>query len=383
MDSGRTPSLRSRLGAVGVGLAVGLVLCEAVLRLAGPSVLQPGLEDVTPFVVPDPALGWRGRPNLRTEVRFEPVFRHGVVTNSEGFRSGESSDARDSRRRILCLGDSFTWGLGVESADDFPSLLERGLANTEVINAGVIGWGTAQEWLWLEGEGQRYAPDALVLGFYVNDFWDNAGSSLRARRPLFTVREGRLVLDAPPSAELARQDDAGFVGGPERTGTASVLRFLRAHSQVVRAVDMGIRWVRSGFLEPANTAPLARASLRERVDRQVPPAQEVTFALLGRIRDFCGGHGIRLVVLLIPAQEDVSENLKETARGRASGAAYDTAVRDCRTLKIDTVELRPKLVEMERSGSSGFHRGDIHLNAAGHRAAADLLLDRLRATGMR
>src|SRR5512140_1780161 len=173
---GRELSVPSRLAAVGIGLIAGLLLCELGLRVLSPAVLEPGLEDVGPFVVPDPALGWRGRPNLRSEARLDPDFRHAVRTNSRGMRDRETL-ARDSRRRILCLGDSFTWGLGVESADAFPSLLERGLPDTEVVNAGVIGWGTAQEWLWLEGEGQAYAPDAIVLGFFVNDFWDNAGSS--------------------------------------------------------------------------------------------------------------------------------------------------------------------------------------------------------------
>jgi hypothetical protein len=57
--------------------------------------------------------------------------------------------------------------------------------------------------------------------------------------------------------------------------------------------------------------------------------------------------------------------------------AYEIAIRFCRTLNIDTVEMRPRLIEMERRGSGGFHRFDFHLNPAGHRAAADLLIARI------
>lgn len=375
----RELSVASRVAAVGIGLVAGLLLCELVLRVARPVALQPGLEDVEPFVVPDAALGWAGRPNLRSEARFDPDFRHAVSTNSRGLRNRETSYARDARRRILCVGDSFTWGLGVESREAFPSLLERDLPNTEVINAGVIGWGTGQEWLWLEGEGPRYAPDVLILGFYVNDFWDNAGSTLRGQRPVFRVRAGELVLETPPAPVPGRRDDPGFVGRPVRGRKESILRFLRAHSQVVRAFQLGAEWLRAGFLERTDLTPLSRATLREKADPDVPPAQDVTFALLERIREFCGSRGIRLIVLLIPSHEDVRPELEGSARARDSHEAYETALLFCRTLGIDAVGLRPRLVEMERSGKGGFHRADIHLNAAGHRAAAELLLARIGA----
>jgi lysophospholipase L1-like esterase len=370
-------SVGSRLAAVAIGLVAGLIACELVLRIARPAALQPGLEDVEPFVVPDVTLGWVGRPNLQTEVRFEPVFRHQVSTNSRGLRNRETPYARDARRRILCVGDSFTWGLGVEGEDAFPARLERGLPGTEVVNAGVIGWGTAQEWLWLEGEGARYTPDILILGFHVSDFWENAGSTLRKLRPLFGARDGALVLLTPPSVVPGGPGHPAFVGGPARSWSESLMRFLHMHSRVVRAVQLGAEWLRKGLLEPADLTPLSRATLRKEADSAVPPAQDVTSALLRSIRDFCGRRGIRLIVLLIPGYEDVEPELEGTPRARDPHAAYETAVRICRELRLDAVELRPRLVEMERSGTAAFHRGDIHLTAAGHRAAAELLAERI------
>jgi lysophospholipase L1-like esterase len=358
----------SRLAAVGVGLAVGLVLCEVLLRTARPGAFRSGLEDAEPFVVPDAALGWVGSSNLRIEARFDPDYRHEVSTNSRGFRNRETSYARDARRRILCIGDSFTWGLGVESRGTFPSLLERGLSKTEVINSGVIGWGTAQEWLWLEREGQRYSPDILILGFFVNDFWDNEGNDLPGRRPIFAVSAGgEPVLRASPPPP------------PERSWSESILRYLRGHSQVFRAVQFGAEWVRVGFFRVADLTPLERAPFGKRARLEPTPAQEITFALLERIRTFCDQRGIRLIVLLIPSHWDVRPGLEGTPRGIEFHEAYETAIRLCRTLDIDTVDLRPRLLEMERQGSSGFHRIDIHLNAGGHRAAADLLMARIQA----
>ena len=45
----------------------------------------------------------------------------------------------------------------------------------EVINAGVSGFGTDQELLWLREEGVKYAPDLVLLAVYPhNDFMNNA-----------------------------------------------------------------------------------------------------------------------------------------------------------------------------------------------------------------
>lgn len=359
--------MTSRLAAVGIGLAVGLFLCEILLRTVHPEALRSGPEGMEAFVVSDTVLGWVGRPNVRSEERSDPDSRHEVSTNSHGLRNRETSYARDSRRRIVCIGDSFTWGLGVESRDAFPSLLEAGSSNTEVINAGGLAWGTVQEWLWLESEGQRYSPDVVILEFFVNDFFDNEGGYLRRQRPTFAVSAGELVLKASP------------LPFPERSRRESILRFLRDHSWFFRAVEFGEEWMRVGFFQRTDLTPLTRATLRERADLATPPAQELTFALLKRIQAFCKQRGIRLIVLLIPSHWDVRPELEGAPSALEFHKAYEIALRFCRTLDIDTVELRPRLIDMERRGSGGFQRFDIHLNAAGHRAAADLLLARIGA----
>lgn len=372
-------SAGSRVAAVALGLGAGLLLGELLLRVARPAVLERGMDDLEPLVAPHPEFGWTGRPNLRTEVRFEPEFRHAAVTNSRGLRSAETPYAKGARKRILCLGDSLTFGLGVESAEAFPSLVEAGLPGTEVVNGGVVGWGTAQECLWLEAEGLRYEPDVLVLGFFVNDFWENEGGNLRRRRPVFKIEGGVLVLASRPSPEIALKDDPGFVGPPEKKGWAALGRWLRLNSRLARAAALGAEWVSLALPGAPDAMPLARASLKEKRDRRVPPAPEVTHALLARIRDLCAARGIRLVALLIPSHEDVAPDLQETAAGRDARAAYDLAFEFCRTLGIDTADLRPRLRDLEGSGTPAFYRGDLHMNAAGHRATAGLLLARLRA----
>ena len=86
--------------------------------------------------------------------------------------------------RILLLGDSFTYGEGVEEEDTFSNKLEE-LLNTstmkdmagvryETINAGVSGYNTHDEYIYLENRWMAFSPDLALIVFYLNDAYDDS-----------------------------------------------------------------------------------------------------------------------------------------------------------------------------------------------------------------
>src|SRR5262245_38510160 len=88
---------------------------------------------------PPPGPGLIFPPNVVRH--FEtPEFSFTVKTNSLGFRDREFSLEKNSRIRILALGDSFTYGWGVEIDRSWPKVLERRLSDAgisvEVANLG-------------------------------------------------------------------------------------------------------------------------------------------------------------------------------------------------------------------------------------------------------
>jgi lysophospholipase L1-like esterase len=93
--------------------------------------------------------------------------------------------------RIVSLGDSYTVGYEVEHEETFAQVLERELAArgfaVEVLNAGVSGYSTAEQVLYLERELVRYEPDVVLVSFYGNDLVDNS------RTGLFRLEDGVLV----------------------------------------------------------------------------------------------------------------------------------------------------------------------------------------------
>jgi len=111
-------------------------------------------------------------------------YRTAIRTNSEGFRDIEHElEKPEDVFRILVLGDSFTFGLGVEADQSYPLMLQRLLneKNTdkklryEIFNMGLVGIGTLEE-LEIAGYAIRYRPDIVLLGLLVEDRWNSSGN---------------------------------------------------------------------------------------------------------------------------------------------------------------------------------------------------------------
>jgi hypothetical protein len=129
------------------------------------------------------------------------TFRHTSMdgswefrTNAQGFRDNENYEYQKpaGQRRVLVLGDSHTQGFEVRQSATFSKLLEQRLRakgiDTQVLNTGISGFGTAEELMFLEHEGMKYHPDAVVLAFFGNDFDDSVKSNL------YELINGRLLV---------------------------------------------------------------------------------------------------------------------------------------------------------------------------------------------
>jgi lysophospholipase L1-like esterase len=348
------------------GSVAALVLGELVLRVLRPAVLAVPASESAEFFAFDAELGWRNRAGGRGRMIFLPDFDHEIRINVAGLRDRDFDAGRASgKRRILCLGDSFTWGMGVEAGETWPKVLERALPGAEALNAGVNGWTTSQELLWLRREGLAYRPDAVVVAFYVNDFFENGeGSSGFYARPLFLLDGGRLLLTNVP------------VSQPEAARVRVRTAWLQNHSWLFRLAASGLDWFRRGFLERADLSPLPRGGPAPPAPVPAtggPPARDVTQALLEEIGRTCHASGAAFAVLLVPAKTQVRPASSTPLRTASDFAAYDAARAICRDLGIPAADPLDDLAAAEARGTPVYHRMDMHLNAAGHRIAGERL----------
>jgi hypothetical protein len=260
-------------------------------------------------------------PRYHTAYRYGPYTIRGIrpnsefwhtsvdgswrfVTNSNGFRNAVDIQYEKAPGvyRVLSLGDSHTQGYEVRQEATFTAVLERALGarygKVEAINAGVSGFSTAEALAFLENEGIKYAPDAVVLGFFANDFEDN----LKAR--LFGLDgQGRLTEERFEHVPGVRIQNfiysiplVQWLG--ERSYFYSLLfntvwNFFKARlGQEAAEVD-GKRLQDAGARDDIEYAVPTSANYSE---HQVALAA----ALIERMDRFCKSRGIRLIVVDIP-----------------------------------------------------------------------------------
>ena len=167
--------------------------------------------------------GWEKAPNLDYVVHnWNGEFKFN--TNSKGLRGLKDFpyEKTEGTYRILVLGDSFMEAGEVPLEQSFCYQLEKRLTemlgpHIEVINAGVAGFGTDNEYLFYKHEGYKYAPDLVLLSFLTaNDIMDNSYELTKNffgshEKPYFKIdNNNELKLNNFPYVPLAEKERATF-----------------------------------------------------------------------------------------------------------------------------------------------------------------------------
>lgn len=174
----RGPWVR-RIAAVLVlvmSVAMSLLILEAAGRVYAARVIQRMPVDLDSLrgggvYQYDDYLGWCLRPNMRITQPYR------ITTNDLGLRNKGVSPLT-TQMRILAMGDSRTFGDGVNDEETWPAQLEKALnerqpGRFEVINAGVSGWNAFQGLRYLKTRGLKLKPHMVITAFGTNE-WNKA-----------------------------------------------------------------------------------------------------------------------------------------------------------------------------------------------------------------
>jgi len=147
----------------------------------------------------DRDLGWRLVPGWKGRHRHHD-FDVSYATNAYGFRSAHMGDgSKAGLFTYALLGDSFSYGLGVNDQGTFAFLLNASdTKGIRYLNFSIPGYSTNQEYLLMEKRIFAFSPDAVLLMVYLgNDIFDNAlPFPLQAEnaKPYYALIEQELVL---------------------------------------------------------------------------------------------------------------------------------------------------------------------------------------------
>ncbi len=241
--------------------------------------VELGLPALQKAVEPDPVLFWTLRPGIPPtliEGRIGPSdpIRFTMSTTPAGFRA----PGPEGPLSVVCLGDSCTFGLGVEDGETFPARLAAA-TGLGVLNAGVPGYSAYQGRRLLEGRIGSWRPRAVVIQFGWNDAadWDGRSdaehAALLARGPgiLFRSRFVQLLASLLPgrSGDTPRETSAS--GRPRLTPEEfggelrSLIRLSRSEGARPLLVLWPARYHLRGIRVPPHLDVIRRVAAAERV----------------------------------------------------------------------------------------------------------------------
>lgn len=351
----------------GCVLAVGLG--ELMLR-----AFWPQHSDVTlGMFEQDADAGYRLRGSYRNEIHV-PEYRTTVCTDADGYRvsDGDVPHPGDAVR-VLALGDSFTFGVGVAAENAFPAVLERKLGEGGgpgwwVRNGGVGGYGPLRSARALISRQGEWRPEIVIYALYAgNDLEDSDPDRIRTSP---VVRDGRIVTPGRHPLARARM----FL----RT-RSHLYCFLRQHLYgIYRASGL---WQRSQYLDPVGLAHWP-----ERITGVTWPAG---LQAIRDMHDWCGERGVRFLVLVIPARWQVDDAAWQRYR-KAWGGGDERFDRDHAQREvlaalseagIPSLNLLAPLRRAQARGMRPYYSLDPHWTAAGHSLAAEALRQQMESLG--
>jgi lysophospholipase L1-like esterase len=300
--------------------------------------------------------------------------------NALGLRGEDLPPARDPEEvRVLCLGDSFTFGSGVEEDESWPLKLqaqlgEPGSSGVRVLNGGANGWDTGWQRLYLEVRGLADVdPDVVVVGWNWNDLNSSPNAGPDAVKHFIYGRGGLLAIF--PGWSWIRDTHLYRWVYTREVGTARVPR----DAQMRRQLDHYRETMRKIAIQPE----LKRRKLRISRFGEDPPDERFWLSTdsagwkfvrgeIGRMHEVCREAGVTLVFAMLP-EPSWAELAEFPARDRLA------AILD--GLGVPWVDLQPDFVG--RGWDSAPDRGlwqrydPVHPNTKGHeliaRRVAELL----------
>lgn len=195
-----------------LGTLLGLALTEVAFTLFPHLLPAPVLLkhqwDHSGIKVPDEVFRMRYQPGLDVKAEGHPDFSFRVRTRSLGFPGmGFRDDGIDPPVYGVVVGDSHTWGFGVEGEETFPELLEKATSR-DFVNLARTGDSSIELGRILESFGMVLDPKVAVWAFYANDLRGSQRFEWRISR---ATRENILQHQRQKGSEPLRLDpEAGF-----------------------------------------------------------------------------------------------------------------------------------------------------------------------------
>ncbi len=285
------------------------------------------------FYAFDREIGWVARPSAHSEL---------YNTNSLGVRGKKEYPATppDVEKRLLCLGDSFTFGFGVHDNETWPSHGEQLKPGTEWINLGISGTCLTQSLMQYRKTGKKLGGKYVVIAFMTNDnqrtvncfrpIVSPSDDGHPFTKPFAKYAGGKFSLEPNPYQDMADYkrlladeagefkrlraiDYLGWCGQKQKTSNSVVRTFSYAGEVLQVEESLNSLFVRSGQ-KPGGKAKSGADAYGSALWNPEAPGFKALIHLFDLYHDEVVADGRIPLIVIIPGPLDVEDYKKGTKR---------------------------------------------------------------------
>jgi len=204
--------------------------------------------------------------------------------------------------RIAFFGDSHTFGHGNDNADTYPAQLEkilnsknRAAKKIEILNFGVSGFNTIQEYIYLRRFGIKFHPDIVLFQWLYDDYMSKGyqlGDLDKIARGQTLVRE--------------TNDGRKYETTTADNFFATIKLWIRTHSDLYSYI-IGPRLIELY----GRHFDLNKVSGESFFSNISSPGAKICFQSTLSSADFCKANGIEFGVFIMPALKSLNLNFHE------------------------------------------------------------------------
>lgn len=363
-----TPSRSSKLWRYGRLIAGNILALAALLVLVeGVASYLLLVHDLTAIYVPpyrqhtkyDPDLGWVDKPN----VHIPDLYGRGIylTTNSAGFRNNSEFAARVPRDkyRVICTGDSFTLGVGVDNDHTWCHLLTVLEPRLEAVNMGQPGYGVDQAYLLYKRAGSQLDHNAHLFALIGPDIDRMQSAQFQGYdKPLLDLEKGALVV--------------GNVPVPRRSYILPWLTDRKAIFNTLRSAELARLFRHAARAQPPISSELAKNDDGSRKTRDILRLLLLDLKRLNKER------GSELIIVYLPALSDFQPG--------GPGAWSEWLREEAQALELPLIDVLGRFQALAREDAlnmfilpgQGTYPGVNHLNERGNAFVAKLIYEELK-----
>ncbi len=360
-----------------ISLLIGLIIGEIIIRIFFPQIISP-----VQFYYDSKLGGMIPVPNQKGFKSHPHDYYYEYQNNEIGMRDNRQlNDYKKYPFKILAIGDSFTYGWGVNDDETFCKLLEKKINkdSVAVLNAGASGSGTDYALRFFQVRGPELSPKVVLYFYYENDFVDNSENRY------YTIKKDSIV-----SKAINKSANSNAIQ-KNKLANSKIYNWFASHSHLFNMIrtQVGIMWNQKVKQENQNQqATIQRATPKNQLVNPTS-AQGITktieiskvendqffptYVYLKALSKNVEKSGGKFYAFFIPSNKSIIEyqNL--------GTMSHEKVIVDfCKANNIKIYSFKDVIMKHKDPFKAYYFQTDLHWNKDGNELAADYLYQVLK-----